>query len=278
MSPSARAEIRRQLGWPDNVTVLLHAGNMGVKQGLANVIQASRVAYQKNLPILFVLMGDGNQRPELEAMGGNPCVRIIDPVPSESFASTLGAADALLVNERGGVTEMSVPSKLTSYFATGLPIIAATDPGSVTAQELKMSNAGVRVDADCPDQLVEVALELRNNPQRFADLGMNGPVFRSSHLMADTSLASFHEVLALAAYGSSDALLTKPSASARSKRLIARSNGEVMELAIAGLDKLRSGCDGAHLLDEFKVVDPSISARTSTLGHLPKSLCRADAS
>ena len=193
------------------MTVLLHAGNMGVKQGLANVIQASRVAYQKNLPILFVLMGDGNQRPELEAMGGNPCVRIIDPVPSESFASTLGAADALLVNERGGVTEMSVPSKLTSYFATGLPIIAATDPGSVTAQELKMSNAGVRVDADCPDQLVEVALELRNNPQRFADLGMNGPVFRSSHLMADTSLASFHEVLELAAYSSSDAVLTKPS-------------------------------------------------------------------
>ena len=121
MSPSARAQIRRQLGWPDNVTVLLHAGNMGVKQGLANVIQASRVADQKKLPILSVLMGDGNKRPEFKAMGVNPCVRIIDPVPSENFASTLGAADALLVNERGGVTEMSVPSKLTSYFEKAYP-------------------------------------------------------------------------------------------------------------------------------------------------------------
>ena len=60
---------------------------------------------------------------------------------------------------------MSVPSKLTSYFATGLPIIAATDAGSVTAEEIEASGAGIRVDADRPELIVKAAMELRNDPQ-----------------------------------------------------------------------------------------------------------------
>ena len=140
--------MRRRLGWPEDVTVVLHAGNMGAKQGLANVLRASRLADQTNEPLLFVLMGDGNQRAELEAMGGNRCLQIIDPLPSDLFPQALQAADILLVNERGGVTEMAVPSKLTSYFATGRPVIAATDPGSITAEEIeRLRGAGLDDDA-----------------------------------------------------------------------------------------------------------------------------------
>src|SRR4029453_12803374 len=105
--PSSRTYMRRQLGWRDDVMVVLHAGNMGVKQALENVVEASRVADERDEPVLFVLMGDGSQRAELEAMGTNRCLQIIDPLPVESFSDALGAADALLVNERLGVTEMS---------------------------------------------------------------------------------------------------------------------------------------------------------------------------
>jgi glycosyltransferase involved in cell wall biosynthesis len=202
--PSSRTYMRRQLGWRDDVMVVLHAGNMGVKQALENVVEASRVADERDEPVLFVLMGDGSQRAELEAMGTNRCLQIIDPLPVESFSDALGAADALLVNERVGVTEMSVPSKLTSYFAAGRPIIAATDAGSVTAEELKLSGAGVRVDAGQPDLLVKAALELRNDPQRSARLGAHGPEFRDAHLAANASLSAFHRLLsAVAASGSS---------------------------------------------------------------------------
>jgi colanic acid biosynthesis glycosyl transferase WcaI len=192
---SSRAEMRRRLGWQDDVTVLLHAGNMGAKQALGNVVEASRLADQRDEPVLFVLMGHGSQRAELEAMGTNRCLQIIDPLPLESFSAALRAADALLVNERGGVTEMSVPSKLTSYFATGRPIIAATDAGSVTAEELELSSAGIRVDAERPELLLKAALELRDDPQRFAKLGASGPAFRHAHLMADASLSAFHRLL-----------------------------------------------------------------------------------
>ena len=121
-------------------------------------MEASRIADQRNELVLFVLMGSGNHSAELEAMGTNRSLQIVDPLPPESFPATLHAADILLVNERSGVTEMSVPSKLTSYFATGRPIIAATDAGSVTAEELKLSGAGIRVDTERPELLVNAAL------------------------------------------------------------------------------------------------------------------------
>jgi glycosyltransferase involved in cell wall biosynthesis len=195
LTNSSRKEVRRQLGWEDDVTVVLHAGNMGAKQSLRNVVEASRIADHRNEPVLFVLMGAGNQRGELDAMGTNRCLQIIDPLPSESFPAALCAADALLINERAGLTEMAFPSKLTSYFATGLPIIAATDEGSVTAEEIEVAAAGIRVDADRPDLLVKAAMEIRNDPEAARTLGRKGLEFRKSHLSADSSLSSFFALL-----------------------------------------------------------------------------------
>ena len=191
----SNTEMRRQLGWSDDVTVLLHAGNMGAKQALGNFVEASRVADQRDEPVLFVLMGSGSHRRALEAMGTNRCLQIVDPLPPESFPAALRAADALLVNERGGVTEMSVPSKLTSYFAAGRPIVAATDAASVTAEELDRSGAGIRVDAECPELLVKAALELRNDVRRSARFGANGRAFKKTHLVAEDSLSAFHRLL-----------------------------------------------------------------------------------
>jgi colanic acid biosynthesis glycosyl transferase WcaI len=203
LTTDSRKEVRRQLGWEDDVTVVLHAGNMGAKQSLSNVVEASRIAEHREARVLFVLMGAGSQRAELKAMGTNRCLQIIDPLSPELFPAALRAADALLINERGGLTEMSFPSKFTSYFATGLPIIAATDQGSVTAEELETAGAGIRVDADRPDLLVQAAMDLRNNPHNAHALGRKGLEFRKAHLSADSSLDSFHRLLTgLAAKGS----------------------------------------------------------------------------
>ena len=190
-----RDAIRAELGWPEDVTVILHAGNMGAKQGLENVVQASEVAAAEGRSLLFVLMGDGNQRSALEARGANRCLQFLDPLPRDGFLDALRSADVLLVNERAGLTEMAVPSKLTSYFATGLPVIAATDERSVTAEEVALAGAGIRVDAEQPEQLVQAAMRLREDPQLARDLGASGIEFRQSTLTEDASLTAFSELL-----------------------------------------------------------------------------------
>ncbi len=178
----ARADQRASMGWGGDEYVVLHAGNMGAKQGLENVVEAARLADTQNLPLRYVLMGDGNQRPSLEraAMG----VRRIQFLPSSdssTYADILAAADLLLVNERPGVAEMSLPSKLTSYCAAGRPILAATGGTGATAAVVTASGAGLVVPPGEPATLNEAVLTLSEDPAGGAELGRRGKTHACTH-------------------------------------------------------------------------------------------------
>src|SRR5690606_33378551 len=135
--------------------VVLHAGNQGAKQGLENVVEAARAADAQGAPVRFVLLGDGSRRAALQAAAsGIRSIQLVDPLPEDRFPAALAAADVLLVNELAGLAEMSVPSKLTSYFDAGRAVLAATSAGSTTAHEIQASGAGVRVDAEDPQALL----------------------------------------------------------------------------------------------------------------------------
>lgn len=194
-SPSSGvAEMRAQLGWAEADVVVLHAGNMGKKQGLENVIDAARISEVRNSRVRFVLMGDGNQRRRLEELArGVDKVSFVDPLPGDQFQLALAAADVLLVNELPGVKDMAVPSKLTSYFNAGVPVLAATDEGSVTAYEISRSGGGVRVDAANPGQLVEAAESLASDPAAAAKLAENGLRFRHEILSESAAIAHYDE-------------------------------------------------------------------------------------
>jgi glycosyltransferase involved in cell wall biosynthesis len=181
-------------GWRADDVVVLHAGNMGYKQGLENVVAAADLASRSNSRARFVLLGDGNQRASLQAAGaGVRALEFLPPVSEEEFPSALGAADVLLVNERPGVAQMSVPSKLTSYFSAGKPILAATDEAGFTAQEIMASGAGIRVPADRPDLLLAEALRLGTDRAFAAELGQAGCRYSASLLSAATALDRYEE-------------------------------------------------------------------------------------
>lgn len=191
-----RKVTRSGLGWRENEIVVLHAGNMGVKQGLENVVEAARLADSAKSNIRFVLVGDGNQRARLEEMSsGISRLEFVDPVTDLDFQPLLAAADILLVNERPGVSGMSVPSKLTSYFNSGLPVVAVTDPGSATAFEIEASQAGLRVDAAKPHVLLAAVAELGGNVERRESLGKNGLAFRHDVLGMESATANFEKYL-----------------------------------------------------------------------------------
>jgi len=169
-----RASVRARLGWGDEV-VVLHAGNMGAKQGLSHVVEAARRADEQAAPVRFALLGDGNQRAELEQAGrGIRSLQFIAPLPDREFVEALAAADVLLVHEKPGLSESAVPSKLTSYFAAGNAVLGALDPEGVTAQELRESGGGVVIAAGDPSNLVDAAVELGRDPRRRAALAESG--------------------------------------------------------------------------------------------------------
>jgi colanic acid biosynthesis glycosyl transferase WcaI len=187
--PSASAAFRTAHRWAANEVVVLHAGNMGYKQGLENVIAAAELAARSDSRVRFVLLGDGNQRASLEATGaGVRILEFLDPVSEDEFPAALGSADVLLVNERPGVSQMAAPSKLTSYFRSGKPILAATDSAGLTAGELTASGAGVCVPADRPDLLLSEALRLGTDRALAAKLGEAGQRYCDELLSEEAAL------------------------------------------------------------------------------------------
>lgn len=191
-----RSKFRERMGWDHKDVVVLHAGNMGKKQGLENVVDAARIAELRASRVRFVLLGDGNQRSRLEAYAaGARRIDFVDPLPTDEFQDALAAADILLVNELPGVKDMAVPSKLTSYFNAGIPVIAATDQGSVTAFELRASGGGIQVDAAAPEQLVEVAEKIGEQPELGRELGARGLSFRQETLSEASAIAHYDEFM-----------------------------------------------------------------------------------
>ncbi len=187
--PADRFATRRRLGWADDEVVVLHSGNMGLKQGLGNVVDAAKLADNYEMPVRFVLMGDGNQRAALEASA--PHVQrldFIDPLPDAEYMPALAAADILLVNERPGVTEMAVPSKLTSYFAAGRPILAATDPRGATAAEMRRADAGRMVASGDPGALLEAAWLMAADSAAGEQMSAAGRRYAGKSLDRDAAL------------------------------------------------------------------------------------------
>lgn len=195
LTPDDRS-LRTKFGWGQGEIIALHAGNMGVKQGLGNVVEAARIADENAYDIRFVLLGNGNQRDKLRIQAaGVSRIQFIDPLPSGLFEKALTSADILLVNELPGVAEMSVPSKLTSYFSTGRPVLAATDPDGTTAGEVSAAQAGIVVNAGSPQQLVDAALALGNSPEDGRAYGANGLRYREEVLGEAAAIDQYAEWL-----------------------------------------------------------------------------------
>lgn len=192
-----RGPVRQRLGWGDDDVVALHAGNMGVKQGLENVVAAAAEAERRGSRVRFVMVGGGNQEARLrEQAQGLSRIDFVSSLDDDEFPATLAAADVLVVNERAGLREMSVPSKLTSYYTSGRPVVAATDADSVTAREIELSGAGMRVDAGDPAALVDAVEDLGGDPERAARLGAGGRRFQEEHLSETAAIDRFEEWIA----------------------------------------------------------------------------------
>ncbi|MDF6040671.1 glycosyltransferase [Streptomyces sp. JH14] len=191
--PSAvRAATRARLGWREGTPVVLHSGNMGLKQGLEVLVDAARLAPE----VRIVLMGDGNQRDALQARAaGLPNLDFLPPAAADEFTDVLAAADVLAVTQRASVLDMSVPSKLTSYFVSGRPVVASVADEGGTAQEVRRSGAGVLVAPEDPGALLAAVRKLVDGPAEADALGARGPEYVARHLSREAGLARFDALL-----------------------------------------------------------------------------------
>lgn len=179
---------RRWFG--DAAVVAIHTGNMGAKQYLENIVDAARLAARQNKDVVFGLVGNGSRRAALEEYAAG--VKNLVFVPSlddAEYQAVLKSADVLLINEKPGLRESVVPSKLTSYFVQGRPVVAATEADSVTADEIRAADAGPVVAPGKPQAMLDAVLEVAGDADRAARHGRAAIEFAENNFTAASAIA-----------------------------------------------------------------------------------------
>lgn len=194
-STADRELTRASLGWPEDLTVVLHTGNMGLKQGLGNVIEAARLTAGRR-DLRWVLLGEGSQRESLQEQArGLPNLDFLPLCDEERYRDILSAADILLLNERAGVQEMCLPSKLTSYFMSGRPVAAAVATGGAAAAELARAGAPDPVAPEDPAALVDLVDRLRTSSQTRDRHGEAAATYAKANLTIDAAMKRLDTLL-----------------------------------------------------------------------------------
>ena len=186
------SQARARLGWGADEFICLHAGNMGHKQRLENVLDAAAAIRDPRTRI--VLAGEGNERQKLEGIArarNLTNVSFVPPQPTGLYESMLCAADVLIVNQRASVGDMSLASKLTSYFMTSRPIVASVAATSETGREVDAAGAGILASAEDPAALAAAITWMREHPGEAAGLGAAGRAYAEENLTPGSVLAGY---------------------------------------------------------------------------------------
>ena len=195
----ARTSTRERHGWADDAFVCLHGGNMGQKQGLDNLLDTAALL---NGNVRVALVGDGNDRERLERNARARGLTNVDFIGMQApgqWEAMLEAADLLIVNQRASLTDMSLPSKLTSYFAAGRPVVTAASKESETADEMEAARAGIVVAPDDPAAMRDAIYALKDDPERAGRCAVNAKAYAESTLSSSAALAEYDRFIAFLA-------------------------------------------------------------------------------
>ena len=163
--------------------IVMHSGNMGIKQGLGVVLEAAALSRHRT-DIVYLLVGDGVARRELKlraAAMGLENVRFMPLLPRDQFLQLLAAADLSLITQQRSVADIVFPSKTVTLMAAGCPILASVNPGSEVARIVQQSGAGLVIAPEDPSQLVQAIADLARDRSRLDEMSECGRRYAHEH-------------------------------------------------------------------------------------------------
>jgi len=188
------ASVRATLGAADSETLVVHAGNMGAKQGLETVIDAAAQLVGEGFVV--ALIGDGNRRAELQARAGHLGLTNVRFLELQSdFPATLAAADVLVVSQRSGIVDSVAPSKLLGYMASGTLIVAAVNDRSEAGRMIRLAECGVVVPPGDPNALAVALRDIRQRPEDYSRLGDAGRQFVAKYYERSSVLTQWSSLI-----------------------------------------------------------------------------------
>lgn len=149
--------------------IVAHSGNMGTKQGLEVVLRAAEMSRCRS-DIVYLLVGDGAVRPELEFRAATKHlanVKFLPILPRAQFLQMLAAVDLSLITQQHSVTDAVFPSKTVTLMTAGCPIIASVNSKTEVARIITRAGAGLVIAPEHPESLVGAITSLERDSARL---------------------------------------------------------------------------------------------------------------
>ncbi|HUZ74214.1 MAG TPA: glycosyltransferase [Stellaceae bacterium] len=173
-------------------TAFVYSGNLGRKQGLAQILAFADALRQRRPGLEILLRGAGNQRAVLDAAletGHRANIRRAEPLPSALLGEGLAQGRVHLVPQDPDAATFAMPSKVVTTMAAGRPVIATARPGSPLWRLSRASRALICVPPNDPRKFVDTALRLIDRPSFCAALGRRARRYVERHFEKPAVLA-----------------------------------------------------------------------------------------
>jgi phosphatidylinositol alpha-1,6-mannosyltransferase len=172
--PAARDPgVRARLGWGDR-PVVLTISRLQKRKGQDCMIRALSAVRQRIPDVLYAIVGDGEERPELQAQtaaaGLGNHVQFLGGLDEEALVPCYQQCDLfVLPNRQVGRDIEGFGIVLLEAQACGKPVVAGASGG--TAETLRVPDTGRVVPCDGPDELAAAVGDLLADPARLAAMG-----------------------------------------------------------------------------------------------------------
>jgi colanic acid biosynthesis glycosyl transferase WcaI len=192
------ADVRQNLQIPADSKLFLYAGNHGRAQALDALIDA--FIDHATAPAHLVLVGDGVMKTDLKRRAdGHPRIHFVDPVLRAEAVRMSSAADVHVLSLADQpLFAVTMPSKLQSGLAAGLPILAVA-PGDA-ASMVSSHRAGI---AARPGDARSIATAVNQfngmTCESLTDMGSRGRVAYERLMSRDIGAARLADLLRRAA-------------------------------------------------------------------------------
>ena len=174
-------EVRQELGL-EGKFIALYAGAHGLANNLETVLLAAK-RLEGHPDIVFVLMGDGKERPNLirQAEGlGISNVRFAPAQPKTRMPAFLAAADVCIAILKAiPMFKTTYPNKVFDYMAAGRPTVLAID-GAIR-EVIEAADGGTFVQPGDPAALAEAVLRYYRDPDLRQRHGWNARFYVAAH-------------------------------------------------------------------------------------------------
>lgn len=151
----------------DNRFQVIFTGNIGYAQGLDILPKAARILKDRGRECCFLLVGDGRYREKLEEEIRTEQVkdmfRLLGRKPAEDVPKYLAHGDAAFISFADNeLFQMTIPAKLQSYLACGMPILAVA--GGETVRILQEAGCGICSKLGDPEALADAIVRFMELP------------------------------------------------------------------------------------------------------------------